>query len=496
MSLKIHTLLRVLAGLCVAAGVLWIFPVSAASCLGGTVPIGSSRAEATAAGIPASAECWDPKNKYAGQDVGEAKRWLQQHATQNANISCLNADYAERVKKLMQANPNGIPTIRDGYRGQAAQAQALASGASKVGPCGSYHQYGMAADFDANQQSLRWMRENSSQYGLSPVTNANPTTGCTGSGFCDPGHIQIAGQRPAANQCGICSTDGGAGNGVLPPGAGGGMGGGGMGGGQGGGGQSGGGGQPSAGMPSTQQSQPTAQQQLPDDMRPYTPTTPGVCDAGYRYLNGQCHRYDLECPPGYRIVQATSTPTSTSTATQNGASGLLFSCEVIPSTSNTGTTQTNNTNSNTRVDTPTTITVPTNWPLRPELSGLIFGAPIRFDTANYISSPFSAAQNNAPRTLPDADAIDLHIPDTVSDDSTPRPRWPFALLSGDVSGLAPSNDDAQAPNDPSLVVAPLRSAGDTFGSNGSDPRYLPAPAGRGFFGSMLDRFRALFGAQR
>ena len=169
----------------------------------------------------------------------------------------------------MQANPNGIPTIRDGYRSPQEQAH-LPAGSTRVGPCGSYHQYGLAADFDASQNSLRWMRENASRFGLSPVTHANPTTGCTPSGFCDAGHIQIAGPRPPTNQCGICAA-GSGGDGKLPSSstsnssAGSGGSSGGM----------------SGGAPG-----PAS---LPDDIQPYTPKAPGVCDPGYSFISGLCN---------------------------------------------------------------------------------------------------------------------------------------------------------------------------------------------------------------
>src|SRR3989344_4575263 len=157
--------------------------------------------------------CWDKSDASVGQAAGEAKIFLQQHATKNSNISCLNSTFAERLKNLMQAAPGGPPTIRDGYRSPQAQAN-LPRGSTRVGPCGSYHQYGMAADFNASEQTLRWMRVNAAQFGLSPVTNANPVTGCTARGFCDGGHIQIAGPKPPRNQCGMCATE--TGDGVLP----------------------------------------------------------------------------------------------------------------------------------------------------------------------------------------------------------------------------------------------------------------------------------------
>jgi len=160
-------------------------------------------------------QCWNPSSPYVGQEAGEVKLFLQKNATKNANISCLNPEFAKRLEDLMESAPTGIPKVTDGYRSPAAQAN-LPAGSTKVGPCGSYHQYGMAADFNlADKKTLDWMRINASRFGLSPVTNANPVTGCTARGFCDSGHIQIAGPLPSRDQCGTCAS-GGTGDGTLP----------------------------------------------------------------------------------------------------------------------------------------------------------------------------------------------------------------------------------------------------------------------------------------
>lgn len=446
----------------------------AATCPGGTVPIGSSRAEATAAGIPQSAECWDPKNKYAGQDAGSAKAWLQQHATQNAQISCLNAEFAENVKKLMQANPNGIPTIRDGYRSPQAQAN-LPAGSTKVGPCGSYHQYGMAADFDANQQSLRWMRENASQYGLSPVTNANPTTGCTGSGFCDAGHIQIAGARPPVNQCGVCSAAGG--NGMLPasPGGGvgggmpGGMGGGGMGSGMGGGGMSG-------SMPQSGQQGAGAQQTpYPDDFRPYTPNQAGVCDPGFTYIGTQCQPTNFDCPPGYHRAIRTASTTNT------GVLAAACEADTTPAASSTPSTPQNPASF---------LHTPQGWPLRAEVTGYIVGntpasiQPLSQLYAQPHDSPAMSWSTNPQR----------QIPSFFADVPATQPNAPAYQtdLSGHAGGLADDRLAGTPAQDPSLTIAPARGSGDTFASGPEQRVFVSPPATRGWFGSLFDRMRSWF----
>ena len=154
--------------------------------------------------------CWNPSDQNVGQAVGEAMAFLQQHTSGNPNVSCLNAEFAQRLARLMKETPGGVPKItgqEGAYRRPEAQIAAQRSGASQVGPCASYHQYGLAVDFNSsNTQTQRWLRENASRFGLSPVTNANPTTGCTPRGFCDYGHIQISGQLPPREQCGLCAN--------------------------------------------------------------------------------------------------------------------------------------------------------------------------------------------------------------------------------------------------------------------------------------------------
>lgn len=199
-------------GLLFLCFVLLLYPSTSrgAECLrpGEVLITSENRAVATAAGIPADYPCWIPGQPYTGASIGESKIFLQQHSTKNVNVACFNPEFAEQLKNLLQSVPGGPPTITDGYRSPADQIRARASGASKVGPCGSYHQYGLAADFnDSDQKTLQWMRMNASRFGLAPVTNANPATGCTPSGFCDYGHIQIAARLPSRDQCGLCSGD-------------------------------------------------------------------------------------------------------------------------------------------------------------------------------------------------------------------------------------------------------------------------------------------------
>jgi len=180
------------------------------ACPAGTVAITTAtRADATAAGVPTSSACWDPKSTTTGQADGEAKAYLAQHATKSVNVACFNAQFAIDLAALMKAVPGGPPTITSGPRSAADQVKAQASGASQVGACHSYHQYGLAADFNTtNSKTLLWMRINAPQFGLTRIPALSVQTGCSlkGTGFCDPAHIQISGALPPTNQCGVCSA--------------------------------------------------------------------------------------------------------------------------------------------------------------------------------------------------------------------------------------------------------------------------------------------------
>lgn len=452
----------------VVSSLLPAHTVFAAPCPSGTVPIGGSRAAATAAGIPQSAECWNPQDKNAGQEAGDAKNWLRQHATQSANVSCLNADYAEKVKRLMQANPNGIPTITDGYRGLAAQAQAQASGASKVGPCGSYHQYGMAADFNnTSKDSLRWMRENAAQFGLAPVTNANPTTGCTGSGFCDYGHIQMGGPKPPANQCGACAG-GEGGNGLLPnqPGTGGSSGAAPSGGGSGMGGMpQGGGGSASKGGSG-----------LPDDMQPYKPTTPGSCDPGYSYINGQCHLTDVQCPAGTSPVQETGGAQDTSLAPTTMCQPIASSTRQNP--------------------------LPSNSTVHIGLTDLRSPEPAR-QGVMYNASPlygmnvfgYSASTPEQYSTGGPAGYSSLSVLGMPADTGTAAQdgmAWSGSALYGNVAGIGNGSAGAAPPANSSgnTVVLPQSATGhDTFGSEEPAAPSVRPPAQPNLFESAYELLR-------
>lgn len=125
-----------------------------------------------------------------GKEAGEVKQWLAQHATKDVNVSCFEAEFAKKLKRFMEAVPGGIPVISSGYRPPQAQTALVASGASKAGPCQSYHNYGLAADFNG-KANTPWMRANSRNFGINTI------------GAWDPGHFQD--NRGRFGQCGACS---------------------------------------------------------------------------------------------------------------------------------------------------------------------------------------------------------------------------------------------------------------------------------------------------
>lgn len=147
----------------------------------------------------------NPDDPFIGKAAGETKQWLAKHATKGVNITCLNPRFADKLKKFMEAAgaaTGNIPTITDGYRAPHKQTALVASGASRAGPCQSYHNYGQAADFNQNRGGQTpWMRANSRQYGIGII------------GSWDPNHFQDANGR--TGQCGACGND--SGNGTLPP---------------------------------------------------------------------------------------------------------------------------------------------------------------------------------------------------------------------------------------------------------------------------------------
>src|SRR3989344_1170183 len=179
-------------------------PQSSPQSPSGCVPITSAEMRNVArwAGIPDSVNCWNPNDPNVGQAAGDAKQWLAQHASKGSNISCLDAEFAQKVKRFMESVPGGPPTIISAYRPPEAQVALVRSGASKAGPCESYHNYGLAVDFN-NTSQISWMRANAWVHGINII------------GAWDPNHFQDA--RGRFGQCGKCSNYKGDGMLSEPP---------------------------------------------------------------------------------------------------------------------------------------------------------------------------------------------------------------------------------------------------------------------------------------
>ncbi|MBI4067839.1 hypothetical protein HY413_00320 [Candidatus Kaiserbacteria bacterium] len=143
--------------------------------------------------------------------------FLEGRACKNTSLGCLDPQFAVTVQRfLMAAEEAGkqqgwqIPHLTDGWRSSAAQAAALASGASGVGPCGSPHNYGLAVDFNDPElthglsPAMKWMRANAHLYGLETI--GRPSDGRLSNGKYDPAHFQIQGWQNRSAARGQCIT--------------------------------------------------------------------------------------------------------------------------------------------------------------------------------------------------------------------------------------------------------------------------------------------------
>lgn len=142
----------------------------------------------------------DPGNPYTGQAASEAKRWLAQHTKLNkSRIICLNPKFAQDLKAFMEKVPGGPPEITGAYRTFREQEAIIAKGdgATRVRtPCGSYHLFGLAVDFNnkSDHQKVTWMRNNVRGSGLAVI------------GEWDFGHFQNGTGR--TGECGVCQAEG------------------------------------------------------------------------------------------------------------------------------------------------------------------------------------------------------------------------------------------------------------------------------------------------
>src|SRR3989344_2041471 len=189
-------------GVVVLLGIFFFVPQSfAAECPEGARPATDDDAAVLNGRIEKGA-CYNPSDAVIGQAAESAKEWLAQHATRGSNISCLDAEFAQKVKRFMESVPGGPPTIISAYRRPEAQIALVRSGASKAGPCESYHNYGLAVDFN-NTSQISWMRANAWVHGINII------------GAWDPNHFQDA--RGRFGQCGQCSNYQGDGMLSEPP---------------------------------------------------------------------------------------------------------------------------------------------------------------------------------------------------------------------------------------------------------------------------------------
>lgn len=142
----------------------------------------------------------DPNNPYIGQAPSEAKMWLAQHTKlHKSRIICLNPQFAIKLKDVMEQVPGGPPVITGAYRTQGEQQNIInqRDGSTRVKtPCGSYHTWGLAVDFnnEGDAQKVQWMRAHARGSGLGILGN------------WDPGHFQDGSGKNG--QCGACQAEG------------------------------------------------------------------------------------------------------------------------------------------------------------------------------------------------------------------------------------------------------------------------------------------------
>lgn len=158
----------------------------------------ATRADATAAGIPTSATCWNPGDTNAGAATGEAKQYLTSilkggscgpYRTTAEGLDPRFAICAANFMKALRAKDPNFYVISM-YRSAAHQAFLCGGGCGRVnGPCapagGSKHQQGIAIDISNGQYIVPdWVHQMGQGYGIIfPVRN-------------DSGHFQ---PQPGSN---------------------------------------------------------------------------------------------------------------------------------------------------------------------------------------------------------------------------------------------------------------------------------------------------------
>ncbi len=152
--------------------------VEAQTCVGyQEVPITSAtRAQATAAGIPTTSNCWNPTNPHVGMSVGEAKQYLNSLPKRplsscapptESNIQRLNDSFAICAARFFKEYTarHGAVYITSAYRDGPSGANKCAGGVE-----GSNHTIGIAIDVNPANSGLyptMWsFAKNNPQFGV------------------------------------------------------------------------------------------------------------------------------------------------------------------------------------------------------------------------------------------------------------------------------------------------------------------------------------------
>lgn len=141
-----------------------------------------------------------------GRGADSPIAFLEEHACRGTVVSCTDPNFAKMLQAFITAAEEAgrqggwaIPHITSLYRSPAAQAKELAAGHSKVGPCRSYHQYSLAADFNSVNlrrgltPAIKWMRANAGRYGFAILNER-----------FDPAHFQLRSLRVSQLPRGMC----------------------------------------------------------------------------------------------------------------------------------------------------------------------------------------------------------------------------------------------------------------------------------------------------
>ncbi len=212
----------------------------AVTCLGNDVPItAETRDEATAAGYPKTAPCWNPKDPNTGYAAGEAKKYLRSlvclaagdrdnygGAGPDETITKLNAGFAVCAAKFLRYASPKTPgqialqgggsapiCIREGYRTNAKQMeywQRYMDPYKACNPTGKLceHTTGMAIDVNVGTNNYAPLFDMAPQFGVFFYLGSK-----------DPYHFAARTQNCITAGTRTGDPDPQVGGGVLPPGA-------------------------------------------------------------------------------------------------------------------------------------------------------------------------------------------------------------------------------------------------------------------------------------